>query len=150
MPGFSRVPPGGVWVAVAFLGLLAGCVPAGGEEGRVELEVLSAEPVEQVDSLPAPTARVEGGRLVLEAVFGLGSAGYLLTADGGREEDRIEVTVHARMPEGTTGASVLTAYRYRVTSGVLPAGSWTVRLRQAMDDEGAPEVVFEGVVTSGR
>ncbi len=130
--------------------LLVACGADAVDQPTFALEVLATDAVEQVDSLPAPTARLDGGRLVLEAVFGLGAAGYQLTVDGSREEDLIEVTVHARMPEGTAGASVLTAYRYRVTSSVLPAGSWTIRLRQAMDDEGVPEVVFEGTVTSGR
>ncbi len=125
------------WVAL-------GCAPDAGEDPSFVLEVLRTAAVAQVDSLPAPVVEVEDDRVLVRGAFGLGAAGYLLTASGSAEDNVLDVTVHARMPEGMAGAAVLTAYEYRVTSSPLPAGTYLVRVRQAMDDEGPAEVVFEG------
>lgn len=127
--------------------MVLGCAPDAGEDPTFALEVVRTAAVAQVDSLPAPVVGLEDARVVLRGAFGLGSSGYLLTASGSVEDNVVDITVHARMPDGMAGATVLTAYEYRVTSSPLPAGTYLVRVRQAMDDEGPAEVVFEGELT---
>lgn len=124
-----------------------GCAPDGAEDPTFDLEVVRTASVAQVDSLPAPVVGLEDDRVVLRGAFGLGSSGYVLNASGSVEDNVIDITVHARMPDGMAGAAVLTAYEYRVISSPLPAGTYVVRVRQAMDDEGPAEVVFEGGLT---
>lgn len=131
-------------------GMMLGCAPDPGEEPSFVLEVLGTASVSQVDSMPAPVVGLEEDRVVLRGAFGLGSSGYLLSASGSVEDQVVDITVHARMPDGMAGAAVLTAYEYRVISSPLAAGTYLVRLRQAMDDEGPAEVVFEGEVTLRR
>lgn len=126
---------------------LVACATAGAPEPVVRVEIIRAESVEQVDSVPAPALGILEGRLQVHGVIGLGATGYELVPSGSIEHEVIELLLTPRMPEGMAGLTVLTRYEYRLTTRVLEPGRYAVRLRHARESEGDPVVVFEGRIT---
>lgn len=122
---------------------MVGCGPAANEEMPFDVEVFETAPATQVDTLAPPAMQVLDRRVAVDAVMGLGGAGYQLSATGSVADGVIEILVTARLPEDVMGATVLTTYGYRVTSGRLSSGRYRVVLRHAMEGGGTPELVGE-------
>lgn len=123
---------------------LMACATAAAPDFSVRVEVIRAESVEQIDSVPAPTLTIAGRRLQVHGFIGLGATGYELVPTGMVEHEVIELLITPRMPEEMAGLTVLTRYEYRLTTGMLDPGSYAVRLRHARDGGGDPAVAFEG------
>lgn len=136
----GRFGGGSGWLVAA---VLAACGPAAEGEMTFTVEVFETVPATQVDTLAPPTMQVLDGRVAVDAVMGLGGAGYQLTATGSVADGVVDILVTARMPEEVIGASVLTTYGYRVTSERLPSGRYRVVLRHGLEGGGTPEVVGE-------
>lgn len=130
---------------VCVLPLLA-CATAAAPESGLRVEILRAESVEQVDSVPGPVLTIAERRLQVHGFIGLGATGYELIPSGMVEHEVIDLLLTPRMPEEMAGLTVLTRYAYRLTTGVLQPGSYAVRLRHAREGGGDPVVVFEGRV----
>lgn len=130
------------------LGLLPlmACATAAAPDSVFRVEIVRAESVDQIDSVPEPTLTVAERRLVVEGHIGLGATGYELIPSGMVEHEVIDLLLTPRMPEEMAGLTVLTRYAYRLTTGVLQPGSYAVRLRHAREGGGDPVVVFEGRV----
>ncbi len=136
------------WTAgvLCLLPLMA-CATAAAPGPGFRVEIVRAESVEQIDSVPVPMLTVSERRLELHGHIGLGSTGYELIPSGMVEHELIELLITPRMPEEMAGLTVLTRYEYRLTTGALEPGSYAVRLRHARDGDGEPVVVFEGRIT---
>jgi hypothetical protein len=131
---------------LCLLPLLA-CATAAAPESSFRAEVIRAESVEQIDSVPAPTLTIVERRLQVHGFIGLGATGYELVPSGMVEHEVIELLITPRMPEEMAGLTVLTRYEYRLMTGMLEPGSYAVRLRYARDGDGDPVVAFEGRIT---
>lgn len=136
------------WTAgvLCLLPLMA-CATEEAPEPGFRVEIIRAESVEQIDSVPAPTLTIAEHRLRVHGFIGLGATGYELVPSGMVEHEVIELLITPRMPEAMAGLTVLTRYEYRLTTGMLAPGSYAVRLRYAQDGEGDPVVAFEGRIT---
>lgn len=126
---------------------LMACATAAAPDPGIRVEIVRAESVEQIDSVPAPTFSIRERRLELLGSIGLGATGYELIPSGVVEHGVIELLITPRMPEEMAGLTVLTRYEYRLTTGVLEPGSYAVRLRHARNGGGDPVVAFEGRIT---
>lgn len=123
---------------------LVACATAAAPDPGFRVEIVRAESVEQIDSVPAPTLTIAERRLQVHGFIGLGATGYDLVPSGMVEQEVIEVLITPRMPEEMAGLSVLTRYEYRLTTGTLEPGSYAVHLRYAREGDGDPVVAFEG------
>lgn len=126
---------------------LLACATSAGPGSPPRMDVLRADAVEQIDSLPAPTLRVEDRRLLVHGYIGLGATGYELVPSAAVEQGVIDLTITPRMPEGMAGLTVLTRYEYRLTTGALASGSYVVRVHHAREGGGNPTLAFEGSIT---
>jgi len=136
------------WAATGCL-ILTGCGGPAAPDPDFGLELLRSEATDQVDSLPTPRVEVGTGRVIIEAVFGLGGSGYTLAPTGTVEEGVVDMLVTARLPSETMGLTVLTRYAYRLTSPPLAPGTYRIRLSQGIEAEGAPEVVLDTTMVVG-
>lgn len=123
---------------------LMACATAAAPDSSFRLEVIRAESVEQIDSVPAPTLTIAERRLQVRGFIGLGATGYELIPTGRVEHEVIELLITPQMPEEMAGLTVLTRYEYRLTTGLLEPGSYAVRLRHARDGDADPVLAFEG------
>lgn len=137
-------------MGVPLLLLMLACATTGSSAGSFTLEVVSTRAVASFDSLPEPRVTVANGAITVEAVFPLGGAGYRLTPHGSIVDGVIDLLVAAARPEDVMGATVLTVYGYRLRSGTIAPGSYTVRLHHALADEGDPEFILEQPVVIPR
>lgn len=107
------------------------------------VELIHAESVAQVDSVPAPRVAVREGHVHVEAHVGLGATGYALVPTGTVRDGVVDVLVTPRMPEGMAGLTVLTRYAYRLTTPVLAPGEYLIRVRHADPAGGASRLALE-------